>query len=43
MARGQVALNGQTLAEGDSAAVGQESEIRLEAPQAAEVLLFDLA
>ena len=43
VARGQVALNGQPLAAGDGAAVDQESEIRLEAPQAAEVLLFDLA
>jgi redox-sensitive bicupin YhaK (pirin superfamily) len=43
VARGQVALNGQTLAAGDGAAVGQESEIRIEAQEAAEVLLFDLA
>jgi quercetin 2,3-dioxygenase len=43
VARGQIALNGETLVAGDGAAVGQESEIRIEAGEAAEVLLFDLA
>lgn len=42
VARGTVKLNGHSLAAGDGAAVQAESEVRVSAPAAAEVLLFDL-
>jgi quercetin 2,3-dioxygenase len=42
--RGAASLNGQTLAEGDGAAVSEERElvVRGDGPQGGEVLLFDL-
>lgn len=43
VARGAVRLNGKELNAGDGAAVSNESEIRVEAGQPSEVLLFDLA
>jgi redox-sensitive bicupin YhaK (pirin superfamily) len=43
IARGQVTLNGVTLAQGDGAAVSQESGLAIEAISDAEVLVFDLA
>lgn len=41
--RGQLQVNGQTLAGGDAAVMAQETLIRLELGQDAEVLVFDLA
>ncbi len=41
--RGQLQVNGQTLAGGDAAVMAQETLIRLEQGQDAEVLVFDLA
>ena len=41
--RGQLEVNGQTLAGGDAAVMAQEALIRLEQGQDAEVLVFDLA
>lgn len=43
VARGAVQLNGAELKVGDAAAVSDESEIRVRARAASEVLLFDLA
>ncbi len=43
VARGAVKLNGKPLKTGDGAALSDENEVRLEAPEASEVLLFDLA
>ncbi|HEX5215740.1 MAG TPA: pirin family protein [Vicinamibacterales bacterium] len=43
IARGQVTLNGVTLAEGDGAAVSAETGLAIEAISDAEVLVFDLA
>lgn len=43
LASGEIELNGMTLHEGDGARIADESEIRLSARQAAEILLFDLA
>ena len=43
LARGAIALNGDALAAGDGAAIVAESELRIEADNTAEVLLFDLA
>ncbi len=43
VARGAVRLNGQTLREGDGAAIAQEKELRLSSEKGGEVLLFDLA
>ncbi|HET6328650.1 MAG TPA: pirin family protein [Planctomycetaceae bacterium] len=43
VARGQVELNGQSLGEGDGAAVVNEQRIELKGRDDAEVLLFDLA
>jgi redox-sensitive bicupin YhaK (pirin superfamily) len=43
VARGSVALDGHTLAEGDGAAVSEEAGVRLSGRGNAEVLLFDLA
>lgn len=41
--RGAVELEGEPLAEGDGAAIEDQSELRVFATQAAQVLLFDLA
>ena len=43
VARGSVTLNGQTLADGDGAAVSDEPQLVLAADGPAEILLFDLA
>jgi quercetin 2,3-dioxygenase len=43
VARGAVRLNGTELKAGDGAAISDESEIRVEAREPSEVLLFDLA
>jgi quercetin 2,3-dioxygenase len=43
VARGAVRLNGVELKAGDGAAVSKETEIRAEANEPSEVLLFDLA
>ncbi len=43
VARGAVKINGTDLKAGDGAAVSKETEIRAEATEPAEVLLFDLA
>jgi redox-sensitive bicupin YhaK (pirin superfamily) len=43
VARGHIELNGQTLAEGDGAAVVHESHLELRAGDNAEILIFDLA
>jgi redox-sensitive bicupin YhaK (pirin superfamily) len=43
IARGSVKLNGTALKAGDGAAISDESEIRVEAREPSEVLLFDLA
>ena len=43
VARGAATLNGLQLGEGDGAAVSQENSLTFAAPQAAEVLVFDLA
>jgi redox-sensitive bicupin YhaK (pirin superfamily) len=43
VARGGVLLNDKELKQGDGAAVSQESEVQVEAVEASEVLLFDLA
>ena len=43
VARGALNLNGRQLHAGDGAAISDESEIRLEATEPSEVLLFDLA
>ena len=43
IARGQVTLNGVTLAQGDGAAVSEETRLAIEAISDAEVLVFDLA
>jgi redox-sensitive bicupin YhaK (pirin superfamily) len=45
VARGSVSLNGQTLAEGDGAAVSDERDLSLVggSPDGAELLYFDLA
>jgi redox-sensitive bicupin YhaK (pirin superfamily) len=42
VAEGEITLNGQTLAGGDSAAVDQEAELHLAANKPSQVLLFDL-
>jgi redox-sensitive bicupin YhaK (pirin superfamily) len=42
VAEGEITLNGQTLAGGDSAAVDQEDELHLAANKPSQVLLFDL-
>jgi hypothetical protein len=41
--RGGVTLNGQPMAEGDGAAVSQESSLAVRAEKPAEIMLFDLA
>jgi redox-sensitive bicupin YhaK (pirin superfamily) len=43
VARGTVSLNGKELKQGDGAAVSKETEVRVEAKEPSEVLLFDLA
>jgi len=43
VARGEVALNGEILAEGDGAAISDESRAELHGIRDAEVLLFNLA
>jgi redox-sensitive bicupin YhaK (pirin superfamily) len=43
MARGGVAINSKALAEGDGAAISDESKISIVADSPAEVLIFDLA
>lgn len=43
VARGAIRLNGTELNAGDGAAVSNETEVRVEAIEASEVLLFDLA
>ena len=43
LARGSVLVNGTELKAGDGAAISGEKEIRVEAKQPAEALLFDLA
>jgi quercetin 2,3-dioxygenase len=43
IARGAVTLNGKPLSAGDGAALSDESEVRVEATEPSEVLLFDLA
>jgi redox-sensitive bicupin YhaK (pirin superfamily) len=43
VAAGAVALNDVELRQGDGAAVREESELRISAHEAAEILLFDLA
>jgi quercetin 2,3-dioxygenase len=43
VARGEVAVNGKALKAGDGAAISDEKEVRVEAREASEALLFDLA
>lgn len=43
VARGSVTLNGKELKAGDGAALSNESEVRVKATDASEVLLFDMA
>jgi len=43
VANGAVSLNGTNLKAGDGAAISEESQIRVQASQPSEVLLFDLA
>jgi redox-sensitive bicupin YhaK (pirin superfamily) len=43
VAKGEVELNGQTLQQGDGAAVSDEKELTIKATGDAEILLFDLA
>src|SRR5216684_4400359 len=42
VARGEVSLNGTDLKEGDGAKIVDEQQLKLSAPEDAEVLLFDL-
>jgi redox-sensitive bicupin YhaK (pirin superfamily) len=42
VARGEVTLNGTALERGDGASISEEREIRVEATEEAEMLLFDL-
>ena len=42
VARGQVVVNGETMAAGDGAKLVDETSLRVEASEAAEVLVFDL-
>ncbi len=42
VAEGQVSLNGQDLRAGDGVAVSDETQLKLRAKQASQVLLFDL-
>jgi redox-sensitive bicupin YhaK (pirin superfamily) len=43
VARGGVAINGNPLAQGDGAAISDESRISIVADEPSEVLFFDLA
>jgi redox-sensitive bicupin YhaK (pirin superfamily) len=43
VARGKLRINGQELAEGDGAAISEETLLRVEGIDDAEVLIFDLA
>jgi redox-sensitive bicupin YhaK (pirin superfamily) len=43
VAKGAVDLNGQSLTQGDGAAVSKEEKLVVKGAQDAEVLLFDLA
>ena len=43
VSHGTVAVNGTKLKAGDGAAISEESEVRVEATNPSEVLLFDLA
>ena len=43
VARGKVRVNGRELNEGDGAAISEESALRIEGGEQAEVLVFDLA
>ncbi|HTV59554.1 MAG TPA: pirin family protein [Verrucomicrobiae bacterium] len=43
IARGAVRLNGVQLRQGDGAALTQEAEVRIEAGEPSEILVFDLA
>ncbi len=43
VARGAIELNGESLAQGDGAAVSDEQKVTIKAGQPAEILLFDLA
>ena len=43
VARGAIELNGQTLKQGDGAAISSERELTIEGTESAEILLFDLA
>ncbi len=43
VARGAVRINGVEMKAGDGAAVSKETEVRVEAKESSEVLLFDLA
>jgi redox-sensitive bicupin YhaK (pirin superfamily) len=43
VARGSVTLNGERLDAGDGIAIEQSGDIILEASEAAEALLFDMA
>jgi quercetin 2,3-dioxygenase len=43
VAQGSVLVNGTQLKQGDGAAVSKETEVRVEAREPSEVLLFDLA
>jgi redox-sensitive bicupin YhaK (pirin superfamily) len=41
--RGSVSVNGQSLTTSDGAAISDESQLRIEALESAEIMLFDLA
>src|SRR6516225_5229669 len=41
--KGLIRVNGKELKQGDGAAISKETEVRVEAPESSEVLLFDLA
>ncbi len=43
VAKGEVQLNGQTLQQGDGAAISDEKALTIKGTKEAEVLLFDLA
>ena len=43
VARGDVAVNGKTLGEGDGAALSDEPRLEIRASSPSEVLVFDLA
>jgi redox-sensitive bicupin YhaK (pirin superfamily) len=43
VSRGSVTLNGQSLTQGDGAAISNETALRIAATDDAEVILFDLA